>query len=247
MDKMEEIKEITIYTDGACDPNPGPGGYGVVLIYGTHRKELSGAFRLTTNNRMEIYAAIAGLQVLKEPCKVKVYSDSEYLVRAMTEGWVHRWQEKDWRRRKNAPAANRDLWEILLELCEKHQVEFKWVRGHAGNHENERCDQLSVRALQEKELATDEGYAKQSKPLIRQKRLFSFSEPQSYQKTKITQEGQPCRKCSTPVIKRIPRRKRKENQLYYFEYYLYCPNCHTMYMVEEAKRYIEPGRNCPGG
>lgn len=173
MSKMEEIKEITIFTDGACDPNPGPGGYGVVLIYGTHRKELSGGFRLTTNNRMEIYAVIVVLQALREPCKVKVYSDSEYLVKAMTEGWVDRWRTNDWRRRKNARAANCDLWKILLELCEKHQVEFTWVKGHAGNHENERCDQLSVRALQEKELAIDEGFAKQSKRPIRQTKLFS--------------------------------------------------------------------------
>jgi ribonuclease HI len=120
----EEIKEVTLYTDGACEPNPGPGGWGVVLIYGNHRKELSGGFQLSTNNRMEIIAAIKGLEALKTPCKVTLYSDSEYLVNAMMQGWVCRWQRDNWWRNKEERAANVDLWEKLLDLCNKHQVEF---------------------------------------------------------------------------------------------------------------------------
>ncbi len=222
----EELREVTIYADGAAEPNPGPGGYGVVLISGVRRKELSGMFRLTTNNRMEILAAIVGLEALKEPCKVVLCSDSKYLIDAMTRGWATRWRANEWRISKGGTATNVDLWERLLALCEKHQVEFKWVRGHAGNRENERCDQLSMQFLGQKDLATDEGY--EHKP-----------EKASPKQVKITREGQPCRKCSTPVIMKTPNSKPKRDQAYYFEYYLYCPQCHTMYMVENARRYFE--------
>jgi len=140
---MAERKAVTIYTDGGCINNPGPGGYGVVMLYGTRRKELSGGFRLTTNNRMEIMAAIAGLSALKESCRVTLYSDSQYLVNAIENGWAARWRENGWKRNKKEYAVNPDLWEQLLGLCEKHQAKFKWVRGHAGNEENERCDELA--------------------------------------------------------------------------------------------------------
>jgi ribonuclease HI len=222
----EDLKEVTIYTDGAAEPNPGPGGYGVVLIYGDRRKELSGKFRLTTNNRMEILAAIAGLEALKEPCKVTLHSDSKYLVDAMTQGWASRWRANGWWRSKQDKATNIDLWERLLALCDRHQVEFTWVKGHAGVRDNERCDQLSMQFLGKHDLPADEGY--DQKP-----------ETESTEHVKITHEGQPCRKCSTPVVKKTPRNKPKRDQAYYFEYYLYCPNCQTMYMVEEAKRYYE--------
>jgi ribonuclease HI len=143
---MAERKEVTIYTDGGCINNPGPGGYGVVLLYGSRRKELSGGFRLTTNNRMEIMAAIAGLSALKEPCRITLHSDSQYLVNAIENGWAVRWRENGWKRNKKENAVNPDLWEQLLELCEKHRVKFEWVRGHAGNAENERCDELAQAA-----------------------------------------------------------------------------------------------------
>lgn len=137
------MPEVTIYTDGACLGNPGPGGYGVVLMCGEHRKELSGGYRLTTNNRMEIMAVIAGLKALKTPCCVTLYSDSEYLVKAMTKGWVERWRSRGWMRNAKKPALNADLWEELYQLCQQHRVEFRWVRGHAGNPANERCDTLA--------------------------------------------------------------------------------------------------------
>ena len=222
----EELKAVTIYTDGAAEPNPGPGGYGVVLIYGHRRKELSGGFQLTTNNRMEILAAIVGLEALTEPCKVELYSDSKYLVDAMMQGWVRRWRANGWWRTKQEQAANSDLWARLLALCDQHQVEFRWVKGHAGIRENERCDQLSMQFLGKSNSPADEGY--EQRP-----------ETENAESAKVAREGQPCRKCSTPVIKRNPRHKIKANQAYYFEYYLYCPECHTMYMVEEAKRYRE--------
>ena len=217
-----ESKQVTIYTDGACDPNPGgPGGYGVVIVSGGKKKELSDGFRATTNNRMEVYAAIKGLEALKTPCQVTLYSDSAYLVRAMKEGWAEKWKARDWWRTKSERAINVDLWERLLELCTVHQVEFIWVRGHAGNPYNERCDQLATAALKGKNLPVDEGYENRAEQV---------------QDGKITQAGQPCRKCGTPVVKRLPRCKLFSKQQSYFEYYLYCPKCHTIYMVEEARK-----------
>ncbi|ABZ85337.1 ribonuclease h [Heliomicrobium modesticaldum Ice1] len=148
-------KEVTIYTDGACLGNPGPGGYGAVLIYGEHRKELSEGFRDTTNNRMEMLAAIKALEALKEPCQVVLYSDSRYLVDAVTQGWARRWKANGWMRNKKDPALNVDLWERLLQLLERHQVEFRWVKGHAGNPENERCDKLATAAAARPDLPLD--------------------------------------------------------------------------------------------
>lgn len=151
-------KTITIHTDGACLGNPGPGGYGAVLEYEGTRRELSGGFRLTTNNRMELLAAIKALEALKEPCRVTLYSDSQYVVDAVEKGWARRWQANDWKRNKKEAAINPDLWERLLQLTEKHEVTFRWVRGHAGNVENERCDRLAVEAANGRDLEVDSVY-----------------------------------------------------------------------------------------
>jgi len=154
---------VTIYTDGACLGNPGPGGYGAVLIYKGHRKELSRGYRQTTNNRMELMAAIAGLEALKEKCQVTLYSDSEYLVKAMSKGWVQKWRANGWRRNKRKKVLNPDLWEKLLKLCQQHQVEFRWVKGHAKTSENTRCDELAVQAARQPNLAMDDGYIKETR------------------------------------------------------------------------------------
>ena len=151
-------KEVIIYTDGACLGNPGSGGYGVVLLYSQHRKELSGGFRLTTNNRMEIMAAIVGLLALKTKCYVTLYTDSKYLVDAVMKGWAKRWQANGWKRNKKEKAKNPDLWQQILDLCAQHEVKFVWVKGHAGNRENEYCDRLAVKAAQQKDLPADPGY-----------------------------------------------------------------------------------------
>ncbi len=152
------MKTVTIYTDGACSGNPGAGGYGVVLLYGAARKELSGGYRRTTNNRMEVLAVIKGLEALKEPCKVNLYSDSKYVVDAIEKGWVVKWKQNGWMRNKKEKASNVDLWERLLVLLQKHQVSFIWVKGHADNLENERCDQLARAAIQSDNLLEDEKY-----------------------------------------------------------------------------------------
>jgi ribonuclease HI len=152
------IKQVTIFTDGACLGNPGPGGYGVVLLYENHRKELSGGFRLTTNNRMEILAAVVALEALREKCRVTLHSDSQYVVNAIEKGWAVRWRANQWRRNKSEMALNPDLWERLLNCTARHQAEFRWVKGHAGHPENERCDQLAMAAAKGKSLAVDTGY-----------------------------------------------------------------------------------------
>jgi ribonuclease HI len=158
---MSDAKKVVIYTDGACSGNPGPGGYGVVMLYNGYRKELSGGFRLTTNNRMEMLAAIEGLRALNDRCAVTLYSDSQYLINAIQRGWAVRWRANGWMRNKKEKAVNPDLWAQLLDLCARHQVEFVWVRGHAGNVENERCDQLAVAAAQQRDLPADEMYERQ--------------------------------------------------------------------------------------
>lgn len=153
-----EPKRVVIYTDGSCLGNPGPGGYGAILDFRGHQKQLSGGFRLTTNNRMELLAVIEGLAALKEPCDVTLYSDSTYVVKSIEAGHAQDWKARGWRRKGNRPVLNPDLWERLLQLCEAHQVEFKWVRGHSGHAQNERCDALAVAAARGEDLAVDQEY-----------------------------------------------------------------------------------------
>ncbi len=138
------MKQVTIYTDGACSGNPGPGGWGAVLIYKGVEKELSGGEGQTTNNRMELTAVISALQALKEPCSVELYSDSKYVIDALQKGWAWGWRKKGWIKSDKKPALNPDLWETLLNLTAKHEMTYHWVKGHADNEYNERCDRLAV-------------------------------------------------------------------------------------------------------
>lgn len=138
------MKTVTLYTDGACSGNPGPGGWAAILLFGAYQKELSGGERNTTNNRMELTGVIRGLQALKEPCIVELYSDSKYVIDALQKGWAVGWQKRGWIKADKKPALNADLWEILLGLCEVHQVKLHWVKGHATNPFNNRCDELAV-------------------------------------------------------------------------------------------------------
>jgi len=140
------MKEVIIYTDGACSGNPGPGGWGAILRYGEKTKELSGGEKNTTNNRMELMGVISALQALNQPCRVQLYTDSQYVVNAMEKGWALSWRAKGWRRSNKEPALNPDLWQQLLDLCEQHEVTFHWVKGHAENKYNNRCDELAVAA-----------------------------------------------------------------------------------------------------
>lgn len=137
------MKHVYIYTDGACKCNPGPGGWGAVLVFGENEKELSGGEAQTTNNRMELMAAISALEALKEPCEVTLTSDSKYMVDSIEKGWVYSWKQKGWKKADKSPALNPDLWERLLQLLEIHKVSLVWVKGHAGHPYNERCDALA--------------------------------------------------------------------------------------------------------
>ena len=138
------MKTITIYTDGACSGNPGPGGWGAILEWQGHQKELSGGEAQTTNNRMELTAVLTALRLLKEPCTVELYSDSKYVVDAIDKGWLYGWQKKGWIKADKKPVLNVDLWQQLLPLLARHDVRLHWVKGHAENEKNNRCDQLAV-------------------------------------------------------------------------------------------------------
>ena len=154
------MREVNLYTDGACSGNPGKGGYGAILTFNGFEKVMSEGFILTTNNRMELLAAIVGLEALKEPCKVTLYSDSKYLVDAIKNGWVYGWKKKGWKKADGKKALNPDLWERMLTQLKLHEVELIWLKGHAGHEYNERCDSLAVAAYNSSELKHDEVYEK---------------------------------------------------------------------------------------
>ena len=143
------MKKVQIFSDGACSGNPGPGGWGTILRFGEHEKEMSGGEKETTNIRMELTAVIKGLEALKEPCEVEFFTDSKYIIDSVTKGWAVKWKNNGWIKPDKKPALNPDLWERLLSLLEIHNVTFNWVKGHAGHPENERCDRLAVAASQE--------------------------------------------------------------------------------------------------
>lgn len=152
------MQRVVIHTDGGCKGNPGPGGYGAVLVCGKHRKELSAGYRLTTNNRMELRAAIAALELLSEPCTVDLHSDSKYIIDAMTQRWVAGWQKRGWLTAAKQPVKNQDLWLRLLAAMAPHTLHWHWVKGHAGHAENERCDVLANSAVRAACLLEDAGF-----------------------------------------------------------------------------------------
>lgn len=156
------MKDVFIYTDGSSRGNPGPGGYGAIVRYGAHTRELAQGYVTTTNNRMEILAAIAGLEILKEPCRVTVYSDSRYLVDTQTKGWIDGWKKLGWRKKDKSAVKNVDLWMRLERAAEGHQIIWQWVKGHAGHEMNERCDILATEAADGLRggLIPDEGFQK---------------------------------------------------------------------------------------
>ena len=155
---MKQFPEVEIYTDGACSGNPGSGGYGIVLKYKDNIKEISGGYRQTTNNRMELIAVIKGLEALKKPCEVKIYSDSKYIIDAVNKGWTEKWKENGWRLASNKPTKNADLWIKLLNLAKKHKITWVWVKGHDVNLYNNRCDQLAQEASKKQPLQEDQGF-----------------------------------------------------------------------------------------
>lgn len=233
-----EIPDVELYSDGGAEPNPGKGGFGVILSHKGRRKEFFKGYQLTTNNRMELMGVIFGLEQLKTKSNVQVYTDSRYVIYGITKGWAVKWKQNNWYRTKNQKAINSDLWERLLNVISNHNVQFNWVKGHAGHLENERCDKLASFALNSNNLLLDSGFKEKEIPDINNTNTKTHSDFKK--KNKIEKEGDPCRNCGVAVIKKTPSKSRKikPNQTYYFEYYLYCPSCKNMYMVEEAKRLI---------
>lgn len=243
MEAKETYPEVNIFTDGGAEPNPGKGGFGVIMTYKGHRKEFSQGYVLTTNNRMELMGVIFGLEQLKKPAIVNVYSDPKYVVDGISLGWAEKWKAKNWFRTGSKKAINHDLWEKLLELISKQRsVTFNWIKGHDGHNENERCDQLANIALNGEELVEDLGYLQSEKEASDFGNTPQLKDTKS--KQKVLADGDLCRKCDTPVIKKQTKKKNiKPNQAYYFEYYLLCTNCKTMYMVDASKRFdIEQDR-----
>ena len=153
------MKQVEIHTDGSCSGNPGPGGWAAVLRFGQHRKEISGGFAPTTNNRMEIIAVLRALELLTEPCCVDLYTDSQYVSKAIRDGWLKGWIARGWITSAKKPVKNRDLWERMAELLERHQVSFHWLKGHAGHKENERCDELARTESAKRDLPPDPGFS----------------------------------------------------------------------------------------
>jgi ribonuclease HI len=161
------MSEVTIYTDGACSGNPGPGGYGVLMQSGKHTKELSQGYRKTTNNRMELMAVTAGLKSLVRACEVTLYSDSRYVVDSIEKGWAKGWRARGWIKADKQPAQNADLWVLALEQLERHKVKLVWVKGHASNPGNNRCDELAVAATKGGALLVDAGFENKSSEMSR--------------------------------------------------------------------------------
>lgn len=243
------LPNVLLYSDGGAEPNPGMGGYGVILSYKGHKKEFSEGFEVSTNNRMELTGVITGLSKLTRKSKVTVITDSKYVVDGISKGWAKKWRKNNWMRTKSDKAVNSDLWAKLLEQIEKHEVTMQWVKGHNGHPENERCDELATLAMQKPNLLKDEGFdgkalvKKKPKPkpnLAAQEKspLSDLVDPGA----KVEQSGDPCKKCGGIVVKKIPKKKPlKPNQQYYYAYYLNCPDCGTNYMVEVAKRQVNKG------
>ena len=231
------VKKVEIYSDWWARPNPWAGGYWVIVRFWKKEKELSWFEEHSTNNRMELTWAIKWLEALKEPCEVELFTDSSYVVNWIEKGWAKKWKENNWMRTKSQKATNYDLWEQLLDLTEKHKVHFNWVKWHVGHIENERCDTLATNEILTRKFSPqpspsgEAGWGLTSGIKNSMWGLTSISQ----KNTKITKENQPCRKCWTPVIKAIPKKKNTKNKNFYYKFYLHCPNCKTNYFVDEGK------------
>ncbi len=246
MVKINKLPEIQLYSDGWANPNPGKWWYGVILCYKWIKKEFSKWYKMTTNNRMELTWVITWLQQLKRKSKVQVYTDSQYTINWIEKWWAEKWKKNNWYRTKSQKAVNFDLWEKLLDLVSKHEVKFNWVKGHNWHIENERCDELATLAIEQKDLIVDEnfipsqgdvqlGLLDQNNKKVSSKIILKWD-----YSLKVKVEWDLCKKCLTPVIKKIPKHNKKTMQkAYYYEYFLSCPNCKTNYMINDAKRDIK--------
>lgn len=229
------MKKIEIYSDGWARPNPGPWWYGIILRFWKDEKQFSGFESHTTNNRMELTWVIVWLSKLKEKCDVQVFTDSSYVINWIEKWWAENWKKNNWKKADKKTAENYDLWEKLLIEIEKHKVKFNWVRWHNWHQENERCDELATGEILR-------NVTPHPNPLLKESphsnTLLKESEQGQNNKTKIKKAWDKCRKCWTPVVKAIPKKKNTKNKSYYYEYFLTCPECKTNYFVDEAKVMI---------
>lgn len=236
--ELNDIPEVNLFSDGGAEPNPGKGGFGVILSHKGVKKEFSKGYILTTNNRMELMGVIYGLGKLNRKSIVHVFTDSQYVINGISKGWAEKWKSNNWFRTQKTKAINYDLWSTLLDLISQHEeVHFNWIKGHSGHIENERCDELANLALNSDNLIADEGY-------LHNDSFYSKNINVPLQNLavvlKIEKEGDLCRKCGTAVIKiQSSGNKIKTSQSYYYEYYFSCPNCKTSYLVGDAKRKIK--------
>lgn len=218
---------VHIYSDWGANPNPGPWGYGVIMKCGKHQKDFSQGYKRTTNNRMELMGAIIGFQKLKTKSKITLHTDSQYTINGLQKGWAKKWKANNWYRTKSQKATNHDLWEILLELSQKHEVDFEWIKWHNGHVENELCDQMATIAMQKNDLQIDTWFIEPTP-----KKQTSLTS--TYETTSTT-----CKKCGDTLIKKVPKHTKKTlEKKYYYEYYHHCVACNTNYMLPEAKRDI---------
>lgn len=229
--KETPLPLVYLYSDGGANPNPGPGAYGVIMKCGEHQRDFSQGYTRTTNNRMELLGVITGLKNLKKKSRVIITTDSQYTINGIEKWWARKWQANNWFRIGSHKAQNWDLWEILLQELDKHEVEWEWIKGHNGHFENELCDELATLAMKRDNLLIDTG----------------FRETPPEKKTSKTQTPLPwetldenCKKCGHTLEKKIPKHTKKTlEKAYYYEYYHHCPSCKTNYMLEKAKRDIK--------
>lgn len=238
----QNIPHVELYSDWWANPNPGPGGYGIILSCQWITKEFSQGYTMTTNNRMELLWVITGLWKLTKSSKVDVYTDSQYTINGIQKGWAKKWKENNWLRTKSEKAVNYDLWEQLLNVLERHDVTFHWIKWHSWHEQNERCDELATLAMGQDNLEKDSFYLENYYVKQEPKNQTEIS-PEIMKivgkwdpNLKVEKQGDPCKKCLTPVEKRIPKHTKKTLQKkFYYKYYFTCPNCKTNYMTNEAK------------
>lgn len=231
-----ELPIVNIYSDGWANPNPGPGGYGVIMEYKWIKKNFSAGYKKTTNNRMELMGAITGFSKLKTRSKVILNTDSQYTINGLQKGWAKKWKANNWFRTGSQKATNHDLWEILLELSEKHEVSYNWIKGHNGHIENEFCDEMATLAMQGKNLLVDEGF----KETPEKPKTKKTSSSQTTLTSEFEAAGSNCKKCDHPLVIKYPKHTKKTlEKQYYYEYYHHCTACKTNYMLEAAKRDIK--------
>ncbi len=248
------IPNVELYSDWWANPNPGPGWYGIILSCGWVKKEFLQGFTCTTNNRMELLWVITWLSKLTKKAKVQVFTDSQYTINGIQKWWAKKWKANNWMRTKSDKAVNYDLWEKLLVEVEKHDVWFTWVKWHNGHIENERCDELATQAMKMDDLLVDEfymdNYYSKQESLLDSNLTPSPSPSQERgidpkimkviwkwdPSLKVEKDWDPCKKCLTPVVKKIPKHTKKTLlKKFYYKYYFNCPNCKTNYMTNDAK------------